>query len=72
MIPENLCGKKYFGNKFIVKYKEPVAGKTEQDAFYTPFLSSVFTDLVSELEKGKPDIIKNIQFVEKAPFSKTS
>ena len=72
MIPENLCGKKYFGNKFIVKYKEPVAGKTEQDAFYTPFLSSVFTDLVSELEKVKPDIIKNIQSVEKAPFSKTS
>ncbi len=72
MIPENLCGKKYFGNKFIVRYKEPVSGKTEQTAFYTPFLSSVFTDLVSELEKDKPDIIKNIQSVEKAPFSKAS
>ena len=72
MIPENLCGKKYFGNKFIVRYKEPVSRKTEQTAFYTPFLSSVFTDLVSELEKDKPDIIKNIQSVEKAPFSKAS
>lgn len=72
MIPESLCGKKYFGNKFIVKYKEPVAGKTEQDAFYTPFLSSVFVGQVSELEKDKPDVIKNIESVERAPFAKES
>jgi len=72
MIPENLCGKKYFGNKFIVKYKEPVSGKTEQDAFYTPFLSSIFVEQVSELEKDKPDIIKNIESVEKVSSIKES
>jgi len=70
MIPENLCGKRYFGNKFIVKYKEPVAGKTEQDAFYTPFFSSVFVERVSELEKDKPEAVKNIESVEKVPFAK--
>jgi len=72
MIAENLCNKKYFGNKFTLKYKEPVSGKAEQNAFYTPFLSSAFVVQVSELEQDKPDVIRNIESVERVFFNKES
>ena len=70
MIPEELCPKKYFGNYFNIKFKKRVAGKMEQRAFYTPLYSTVFVKEVSELEKNKPDAIKNIETVEKIIFKK--
>jgi hypothetical protein len=70
MIPEELCPKKYFGNYFNIKFKKQVAGKMEQRAFYTPLYSTVFVKEVSELEKNKPDAIKNIGTVEKIIFKK--